>query len=360
MGILTADMRRVVEEQRLGFFATVCSNGTPNVSPKGTIAVWDDDHLVFANIRSPGTLANLRQNPSIEVNVVDPFVRKGYRFKGVASVLDSGSLYEQAMAFYKARGSTLEIMREVILIRVHSAQAVISPAYDLGLSEDEVRTRWLQRMGLALLNPPSMASALPATTRDDSLESLKAELERFDEANDAATDERSRRMLNITRDTGEFLNVLVRATGARRVLEIGTSNGYSTLWLADGARAIGGSVTTVESSEYKVGLASANFMRSGLSPFIRLVHDDAGQFLQQSDPSAYDFVFLDSERTEYPTWWPHLRRVLSSRGLLIVDNATSHVEQMAPFVALVTADAGFATCLVPVGNGEFLAVKTSS
>jgi predicted O-methyltransferase YrrM len=71
-------------------------------------------------------------------------------------------------------------------------------------------------------------------------------------------------------------------------------------------------------------------------------------------------IFLDSERPEYPGWWPHLRRVLRPGGLLIVDNATSHVEQMAPFVALVTADARFVTCLVPVGNGEFLAVKTSS
>ena len=195
---------------------------------------------------------------------------------------------------------------------------------------------------------------------DDSLETLKAELERFGETNDAATTERPRRMLNITRDTGEFLAVLVRATIARRVLEIGTSNGYSTLWLADAARKIGGLVTTVEFAEYKIELASANFARSGLSSFITLVHDDAGHCLQRTDPSAYDVIFLDSDRPEYPGWWPHLRRVLRPGGLLIVDNATSHVEQMAPFVALVTADPEFASCLVPVGNGEFLAVKTSS
>lgn len=194
----------------------------------------------------------------------------------------------------------------------------------------------------------------------DALEILKAELERFGEANDAATNERPRRMFNITRDTGEFLAVLVRAIGARRVLEIGTSNGYSTLWLAEAARAIDGSVTTVEFDEYKVGLASANFARSALSPFITLVHDDAGRLLQRSDPSAYDLIFLDSERAEYPGWWPYLRRVLRPGGLLIVDNATSHVEQMAPLVALVKADPEFATCLIPVGKGEFLAVKTSS
>jgi predicted O-methyltransferase YrrM len=353
-------MKRLVEEQRLGFFATVCADGTPNVSPKGTTGVWDDDHLIFANIRSPGTLANLRRNPSIEVNVVDPIVRKGYRFKGVASVLDSGTRHDQALAFYKGRGAPLELIREVVLIRVHSAQLVTSPAYDLGLSEDEVRMRSLQRMGLAPLNTPSVAAVLQTTTDDNSLETLKAELERFGEANDAATNERPRRMLNITRDTGEFLAVLVRATCSRRVLEIGTSNGYSTLWLTEAVRAIGGSVTTIECDVHKVGLATANFGRAGLLPFIKLVQDDAGQFLEQSDPSAYDLIFLDAERTEYPSWWPNLRRILSPRGLLIVDNATSHLDEMAPFMALVTADAMFATCLVPVGKGEFLAVKAAS
>ena len=192
-----------------------------------------------------------------------------------------------------------------------------------------------------------------------SLETLKIELERFGAANDSSTDERPRRMLNITRDTGEFLSVLVRATAARRILEIGTSNGYSTLWLAEAARATGGAVTTVESSEYKLGLASVNFARSGLASFITLVHDDAGRLLQRSEQSAFDFIFLDSERSQYPGWWPPLRRVLRPGGLLVVDNALSHVEQMAPFVALVQADPVLTTSLVPVGNGEFLAVKAA-
>src|SRR5512134_109433 len=114
--ILTPDMKRVVGEQRLGFVATVCPDGTPNLSPKGTTAVWDDDHLVFANIRSPGTLANLRQNASVEVNVVDPFVRKGYRFKGLASILESGPLYDQMLAFYRERGSQF-VIREIVMIQ---------------------------------------------------------------------------------------------------------------------------------------------------------------------------------------------------------------------------------------------------
>ena len=138
---LSPDMKRVVEEQRLGFVATVCPDGTPNLSPKGTTTVWDDEQLVFANIRSPGTLANLARNPRVEVNVVDPFARKGYRFKGVATVLASGRRYDQICAFYQRRGVVGPI-REVVLIRVDEAQAIDSPAYDRGASEAEIRARW--------------------------------------------------------------------------------------------------------------------------------------------------------------------------------------------------------------------------
>ena len=82
MAILTEDMKRVIREQRLGFYATVCEDGSPNLSPKGTTYVLDDDHLFFADVRSPQTVANIRRGSLVEVNVVDPLVRKGYRFKG--------------------------------------------------------------------------------------------------------------------------------------------------------------------------------------------------------------------------------------------------------------------------------------
>src|SRR5580693_9916353 len=100
---LTTDMKRVVAEQRLAFVATVCPDGTPNLSPKGTIAVWDDGHLVFADIRSPGTISNIKKNPSVEINVVDPFSRKGYRFKGIAEVVVAGELFQEIMSFYRGR-----------------------------------------------------------------------------------------------------------------------------------------------------------------------------------------------------------------------------------------------------------------
>src|SRR5213078_1150789 len=101
MGILTHEMKRVVREQRLGFVATVCPDGTPNLSPKGSTTIWDDEHLVFCDLNSPQTIENLRSNPAIEVNVVDPIARRGYRFKGSASVLKEGAVFEDVLAFYE-------------------------------------------------------------------------------------------------------------------------------------------------------------------------------------------------------------------------------------------------------------------
>jgi predicted O-methyltransferase YrrM len=189
------------------------------------------------------------------------------------------------------------------------------------------------------------------------LRELFNELEELGRSNDQAISDRPRRMLNITHDTGEFLSVLIQATNARRVLEIGTSNGYSTLWLALAAQAINGHVTTIELSEFKLSLATKNFERSGLSEIITQVQGDAADFLRASNDCSFDLVFLDSERYEYPGWWPNIKRILRPGGLLVTDNATSHSTEMAPFVALVSADAEFATCTVPVGNGEFLATR---
>ncbi|WP_193084974.1 O-methyltransferase, partial [Halomonas sp. 3F2F] len=194
----------------------------------------------------------------------------------------------------------------------------------------------------------------------ESLRELLTELEQFGQENDAAIADRPRRMLNITRGTGEFLSVLTQATDAKRVLEIGTSNGYSTLWFAQAAQKISGHVTTVELSEYKFDLAATNFERSGLSDYITSLQCEAGKLLESVEDSSFDLLFLDSNRSEYVQWWPNIKRVLKGGGLLVVDNATSHADEMAAFVELVSADPDFATCTVPVGNGQFMATPSVS
>ena len=145
-GILTEDMKRVVREQRLAFVATVCPDGTPNLSPKGTTRVWGNEQLVFCDLKSPQTVENLRSNPVLEVNVVDPVARKGYRFKGAATVLADGELFEEILAFYGSGDTPLQNararVRHIVLMTVEQALPLFSPAYDFGLTEEEIVAIW--------------------------------------------------------------------------------------------------------------------------------------------------------------------------------------------------------------------------
>ena len=143
-------MRRVVDEQRLGYVASVCPDGTPNLSPKGTTAVWDDSRLVFAHIHSNQTVVNIEAgNPIVEVNVVDPIKRKGYRFKGPATVHRDGPSFEAGLRFYQQRsGLDQRRIQAIVIIDVEQVAALISPAYDDGASETEVEERSLTMYGL--------------------------------------------------------------------------------------------------------------------------------------------------------------------------------------------------------------------
>ncbi len=147
---LTPEMKRVITEERLAFVATVCPDGTPNLSPKGTIAAFNDEHLVFADIRSPATIRNLEENPSIEINIVDQFCRKGYRFKGKAQIVREGELYRAIQEFYEKKwtdvgkgGKELSI-RCFVLIKVEEALPLISPSYDGGADEEQIRCQWIE------------------------------------------------------------------------------------------------------------------------------------------------------------------------------------------------------------------------
>jgi len=142
MVALNEAMVRLVRSQRLGYVATVSAEGAPNVSPKGSLTAWDDTHLVFADVDSPHTVRNLSTNPQTEINVVDPFTRKGYRFSGAATVLHAGDLYWKVLERYKAEGADIRRVRSVVVVEVAHAAPLVSPVYGLGLSEDEVRRLW--------------------------------------------------------------------------------------------------------------------------------------------------------------------------------------------------------------------------
>ena len=142
--MLTQDMKRVVEEQRLGFVATAAPDGTPNVSPKGTFVVLDDRSIAFGEIRSPGTIRNLRANPRIDVNFVDVFVRKGYRFAGTATVVERGKpVFDKLLPV--PRSTLAHRIRAIVIITVTKALPLTSPAYDDGRMEQELRRAFTAR-----------------------------------------------------------------------------------------------------------------------------------------------------------------------------------------------------------------------
>ncbi|MEM7021321.1 MAG: pyridoxamine 5'-phosphate oxidase family protein [Pseudomonadota bacterium] len=142
--MLTPDMKRIVEEQRLGFVATADPAGVPNLSPKGTFVVLGEDTIGFGEIRSPGTLRNLKTNPLVEVNFVDPFARKGYRFAGTARVIGRGEpSFDDLLGRF--RGELADRFRAIVTITVTKALPLTSPAYDEGKTEAELRQSWTTR-----------------------------------------------------------------------------------------------------------------------------------------------------------------------------------------------------------------------
>jgi predicted O-methyltransferase YrrM len=192
---------------------------------------------------------------------------------------------------------------------------------------------------------------------DEQLAALLDELHRYGVDHDAGKPDRLDRLRNLEPDTGALLAVLVRATRARKVLELGTSNGYSTLWLADAARAAGGRLTSVEIDPGRSSQAARNLDRAGLRSVVELRVQDAADALRESPGSEWDMVFLDAERPAYPEYWPDLVRVLKPGGLLAVDNVLSHADQVADFRALVAADPRVSEALVPTGAGALLVVR---
>jgi predicted O-methyltransferase YrrM len=189
------------------------------------------------------------------------------------------------------------------------------------------------------------------------LESLLDDLHREGIEHDAPLPDRTRRRRNLEPDSARLLHLLVLATGAARVLELGTSNGYSTIWLAAAVAANDGTMVSVDLDEGRLGEARENVARAGFGDAVDLRLEDAGDALSASDPESWDLVFLDAERPAYPAYWSDLVRVLPPGGLLAVDNAISHAEELADFRTLVSADRRVTEALVPTGAGLLLVTR---
>ena len=141
MVVITEKIKNFVNFQKLGYVATISADNTPNLSPKGTIIVLDESSLAFADIHSPQTVENLKHNPSIEINVVDPFSRRGYRFKGIAEIISTGDKFDKIISYYKETGVKSSI-KTIIVVKIKKLSEILSPLYDLGYTEEELKTKW--------------------------------------------------------------------------------------------------------------------------------------------------------------------------------------------------------------------------
>ncbi len=143
---LTENMKRIVEKQKLGYVASVCADGSPNLSPKGTFLVLDDTHIMFGEMRSPNTVKNIASNSTIEVNFVDLFSRKGFRCKGHARFVRKSTAEFSTLQprFQEQWGDELcALFNGIVIIKVENASPLVSPAYDIGANESDLCQHWL-------------------------------------------------------------------------------------------------------------------------------------------------------------------------------------------------------------------------
>ena len=166
-------------------------------------------------------------------------------------------------------------------------------------------------------------------------------------------------MNQVPREAGALLNILVRATGARQILEVGMSGGYSTMWLAQAARATKGRVTTVERDSAKVNIARKNFAASGLAEVIEVQTGEAERHLPRL-AGPFDLVFLDADKEAQVDYLELLLPRISPGGLIVSDNHLTHPADMADYTAYVRSLPGLESLLLPVGNGMEMTWKVDS
>ena len=141
LSTITSEIKTFLNTQKLGYVATVSSDGKPNISPKGTIIPWSDDLLAFADIRSPDTMMNLQNNPFVEINVIDPLSRKGYLFTGTGKIIKDTPMYYDILNHYRTNGIQSPI-NSIVIVSISSISIVTSPLYDLGKTENEIKLKW--------------------------------------------------------------------------------------------------------------------------------------------------------------------------------------------------------------------------
>ncbi len=191
---------------------------------------------------------------------------------------------------------------------------------------------------------------------DEHLRKLLQEIEEHGLENDARVTERPRKMLNLEPASAQLLSILVRASGAARAIEIGTSNAYSAIWLAWSLAPAGGRIVSIDRNPDKHALARENLRRADLLDRVELRTGDATEIVRQLT-GPFDLVFLDADRRSFPEQFQILLPKLAQKVLVIADNVLSHPEEIAEYLKLISSLADFQHTIVPVGKGLSIAFR---
>ena len=176
------------------------------------------------------------------------------------------------------------------------------------------------------------------------------------EYNDTRQADRRQKMLNLEPETAHLLSFLVHSSKRTRILEIGTSNGYSTCWLAWAAQQTGGLVISIDREEHKHIQADTNLRQAGLRELVELRCGDATEIVA-SLPGPLDCIFFDADRYSAPAQLALLLPKLAPDALLLADNVLSHPTEIAGYLAAVQALADFEHMVIPVGKGLSVAYR---
>jgi predicted O-methyltransferase YrrM len=189
------------------------------------------------------------------------------------------------------------------------------------------------------------------------LRTLLKQLEEHGRAHDARESEHSRRLLNLEPETAELVSILARSSGARRALEIGTSNGYSTIWLAASIGPAGGRVVSVDRSGEKQGMARENLSQAGLSEYVDLRCGDATEVVRTLT-GPFDLVLFDADRKSAPAQLNLLLPKLAATAFVLADNVLSHPAEIVDYLVMLKGLLQFRHVVVPIGKGLSIAFKS--
>ncbi len=176
--------------------------------------------------------------------------------------------------------------------------------------------------------------------------------------------ERGHTFWNVPPETGKFLNILTGAVNARKVLEVGTSNGYSGLWFAEALSHTGGKLYTVESHRERFELARQHFGEAGVTEWVQQVPGHAPEVFAQQEFSgifladSFDLIFLDATKMEYASYVEAVLPLLKKGGVLLADNVISHAGELGDFLAKVQEKKELSAVTLPLGSGVLMALRS--